>query len=213
MEVRHQGPATRFANISVAECRKQLNLTGDLGQAFQRLGPQNGVASPMRITGSVGPIDFRVPPTNVPFGVLDCRQALLWIQLIPLLSRHEVVGIRVDNFYRDRSRIRGSKKSQHAYGLAADIVSFSFKDGRELNIDDDFMGRRGEPPCGPSANIHPYKGATEAQIEGAIRLRNLICELGRVGAFHHILTPNYNQAHESHLHVDLKRDNKWFSIN
>lgn len=210
---RLQGPASRFANIDPGQCRKQLGLMGDLAKAFKAQGPVNGVASPLRIIGPLGSVTFRVPPVKTAFGVLDCRQALLWIDMLPVLEKHEVVSIRIDNFYRNSSRIRRGKKSQHAYGLAADVVSVSLRDGRELHVEEDFFGRRGEPPCGPEAAIHPPKGATRPQVEEAIKLRNLVCEWARSGAFHHILTPNYNRAHENHLHVDLQRNNTWFSIN
>jgi hypothetical protein len=39
-------------------------------------------------------------------------------------------------------------------------------------------------------------------------LRNIVCAIARTGFFHHMLTPNYNQAHENHLHFDIKRDEK-----
>src|SRR5690606_10996196 len=115
--------------------------------------------------------------------------------------------------YRNAARIRKGRKSQHAYGLAADVVSVTLDDGRQLDVKEDFFGRRGEPPCGPEAAVHPPRGAPIEQTDEAIRLRNLVCELARSGAFHHILTPNYNHAHESHLHLDLQRDNTYFSVN
>ena len=203
-----------FANLSPGECTQQLKLVGDLAQAFKAQGPSNGIATPMRVVGPLGDLTFQVPPSNVPFGLLDCRQALLWIQILPVLREHEVAKVRIDNFYRNQARIsRRGKKSQHAYGLAADIVSFTLDDGTVLEVPTDFLGRRGEPPCGPQANVHAQKGSTKEHLERAVRMRNLVCELARAGAFHHILTPNYNKAHESHLHVDLKRDNTWFSVN
>lgn len=212
VQERLKGPASNFANFSQGECRKQLNLTGEFKEAFGKVGPQNGVATPLRFVAPLGGVTFQVPPPKVNFGVLDCRQALLWIQLLPVLDRHNIAKIRIDNFYRNQSRIGRGRKSQHAYGLAADVVSITLKDGRELKVSEDFLGRRGEPPCGPQAAIWRRKTSTDDQVEKAILLRNFVCELGRMGAFHHILTPNYNKAHESHLHLDLKRDNKWFSL-
>ncbi len=209
---RTQGAATRFANLSVGECRQQLKLTGKLGKAFKKVGRRNGIALPLRFVGPLGEVTFRVPPPKVNYGMIDCRQALLWIQLLPTLEEHQVASIRIDNFYRNRARLGRGKKSQHAYALAADVVSVTLKDGRELNVLDDFFGKRGEPPCGPQAQIHPPTGATQEQIEESILLRNLVCEWGRAGAFHHILTPNYNKAHENHLHLDIKRGNRWFSL-
>ncbi len=213
VEERLKGPASRFANLSPTECRKQLKLTGELGNAFKAQGPSNGIASPMRVVAPLRAVHFQVPPANTTFGLLDCRQALLWIQLLPLLEKHKIAKIRIDNFYRDGARInRRGKKSQHSYGLAADVVSVTLEDGRELDVKEDFLGKRGEPPCGPKAAVHPIQGTTAEQVDEAIAFRNFVCELASTGSFHHILTPNYNKAHESHLHLDLKRDNKWFSV-
>jgi hypothetical protein len=210
---RAKGPASRFANLSPFECRKQLKLTGDLGKAFALQGPKNGIATPLRMVGTLGEITFQVPPPKTMFGLLDCRQALLWIQLLPLLKEHKIAKIRIDNFYRDGARInRRGKKSQHSYGLAADIVALTLEDGRELDVFSDFLGRQGEPPCGPKAAIYARKETGPEERAEAVLLRNFVCELARTGAFHHILTPNHDKAHENHLHVDLKRDNKWFSV-
>lgn len=213
VEDRAKGPASRFADLSPAECKKQLRLTGDLGKAFAPQGPSNGIATPLRMVGPLGDVAFQVPPPKTMFGLLDCRQALLWIQLSPLLEKHKIAQIRIDNFYRDGARInRRGKKSQHSYGLAADVVALRLEDGRELEVLTDFLGRPGEPPCGPKAGIYPQEDTTAEQVEEAIVLRNFVCELARTGAFHHILTPNHDKAHENHLHLDLKRDNKWFSV-
>jgi hypothetical protein len=137
----------------------------------------------------------------------------LWIELAPLLVEHQVQSIRIDNFYRNSARIRAGKKSQHAYGLAADVVSFTLQDGRVLDVEEHFMGRMGDPVCGPDAALVPPPGASTDQVDRAIRLRNLVCDLARRGAFHHMLTPNYNRAHRNHLHLDIQRDNKWLSVN
>lgn len=213
VEDRAKGPASRFSDLEPKECKKQLKLTGELGKAFVEQGPKNGIASPLRMVGPLGAVTFQVPSPKTMFGLLDCRQALLWIQILPLLSEHKIAKIRIDSFYRDGARInRRGKKSQHSYGLAADIVALTLKDGRELDILDDFLGLRGEPPCGPDAALHPRKDTKPEQISEAIELRNFVCHLARTGSFHHILTPNHDKAHENHLHVDLKRDNKWFSV-
>lgn len=213
VEDRAKGPASRFANLSPVECQKQLKLTGELGGAFARQGPSSGIATPLRMVGPLGDVAFQVPSPKTMFGLLDCRQALLWIQLLPLLEEQKIAKIRIDNFYRNGARInRRGKKSQHSYGLAADIVAVTLEDGRELDVLTDFLGRRGEPPCGPKAAIYPLKDTTAEQVARAIELRNFVCALARSGAFHHILTPNHDVAHRNHLHVDLKRDNKWFSV-
>lgn len=203
---RLQGPATRWANLSPAECSKRAR---DAELSLRRAGASANIAAPVRLGGPLGDVLFRVPPDKTKWGLLDCRLALTFWEIAPVLREHEVRAIRIDNFYRPRAKLPAGKgkkkKSQHAYGLAADIVSFTLDDGRELEIERDFHGQRGQPVCGPEAAVDPL-------TDESLRLRNLVCELARRGAFHHILTPNHDRAHENHLHVDIKRDNRWFSI-
>lgn len=199
-----KGPAMRIANLLPGACSALLRKNQ---LPFRFTGPQNGIATPVRFTGSFGELEFRVPPEKSPYGFLDCRLALLLAEIAPLLREHQVHSLRIDNFYRPGARLpaRRAKKSQHAYGLAADVVSFTLDDGTVLDVERDFHGRLGEPVCGPSAYLEP-------PADVAVRLRNLTCALARSGAFHHILTPHHDLAHRNHLHLDIKRDNQWFSI-
>lgn len=283
---RLQGPASTYANLSPAECRKRLSES-PWAASFRSVGPHNGVAHPLRIVAPLHGVNFQVPPDSVSYGVLDCRQALLWSELAPLMARHGIESIRIDNFYRNRARVGRGRKSQHAYALAADVVSVTFapprneaesgdekgpgfrppsaepeaqlpgqsatttakdeaSDGQdaalplnahpadpsddesarpqndaeavtrlgygEADVERDFLGEIGKPVCGPKARIEARPDSDWQQIARAVRLRNLVCEWGRMGAFHHILTPNYDRAHQNHLHLDLQRDNEWFSL-
>jgi hypothetical protein len=123
-----------------------------------------------------------------------------------VLAKHDVVRVRIDNFYRPKSKLPGrAKPSQHSHGLAADIVNFQLSDGRTLDVKQDFHGELGKPVCGPDAAM------VDATPE-SIALRNLVCDVASFGLFHHMLTPNYNLAHRDHLHWDIKRDAKTFII-
>lgn len=208
---RAEGPAGTYANLSPSDCRRRLK-TADTEQAFVRQGGVSGVATSLRFDKPLGNVEFQAPPARTLFGLLDCRQALLWLELADVLSDHNVAKVRIDNFYRPGARLGRRGKSQHAYGLAADVVSFTLKDGTVLDVEEDFHGKRGEPPCGPKAQLHLPSGADNEDVARALHLRNLVCAMARGGWFHHILTPNYNRAHRDHLHLDIKRDNDWFSV-
>jgi len=227
-EQRLRGLASVYGNLSPAECRRRLQQASG-HEAFSFLGPRNGIALPVRFVGPLHGVVFKVPPAKSAYGSLDCRQALLWTDVALVLREHGVSSVNIDNFYRDRARVHKGRKSQHAYGLAADITVITFGDreaavhastGARLpdgdgsaDVERDFLGKLGAPVCGPEAQIIAQASSDPEQVARAIRLRDLVCDLARRGLFHHILTPNYNLAHKNHLHLDLQRDNRWLSVN
>jgi len=217
-ETRLNGPGTRAANLSPAACRQRLSLL-DTERVVVRGGDTSGIATSVRIKGPLGALAMRVPAPKFSYGLLDCRLAVLLLELAPELTRAGVKALHVDGFYRKGARVGGKKgkKSQHAYGLALDLVTLEVEDPKSgervvLDVKRDFYGARGEPPCGPDAKLHPPDSATAADLRRSVLLRNFVCHLAGGGWFHHILTPNHDAAHESHLHLDIKRDNHWLSI-
>jgi len=189
-------PASRWASLSGGQCwaevaRRKLGVTRYRGMAV-------GVATPVRVTGAIGGVRFVTPGAKSPYGILDCRLALALGELAQILGRHGVVEVRVDNMYRPHAHLPGKKKpSQHSYGLAIDMTRLKLADGDELIVERDFQGAIGEPVCGEGAR---------AELGGAAgKLRDLICDVARSGAFHHILTPNHDAAHRDHFHLDIAR--------
>jgi len=193
-----------LANLSPGACRKQLRA--DSLPVKARRGRAAGVATPLLITGPMHGVRFATPPASTPFGVLDCRLALTLDRLAALLAQHDVVAVQVDNFHRPKARLPGRRKrSQHAYGLAADITAFRLGDGRRLVVERDWHAAIGDPVCGPDAVM------TEP-TDASIALRNLLCAVARAGLFHHLLTPSFDAAHRNHFHFDIKRDAKRRSL-
>jgi len=199
-----EGSAMRLANLPPSTCLEQVRRDK---LPFKRCGKVDSIAAPLRFSGELGEVTFQVPPEKTPFGLIDCRLALVLSDITPLLRAHHVRSVRIDSFYRPRARLPAGhgKKSQHAYALAADVVSVTLDDGRELDVERDFHGRLDAPVCGPEAFLEP-------ETDEAVRLRNLVCDMARRGAFHHMLTPNHDHAHRNHLHLDIKRGNKRFSL-
>ncbi len=197
-------PARRFANLSPTQCRRMLR---ERQLPFRRVGEMHGVATALRIDGAILGIELRGPGGSSPYGVLDCRLALALAEMAPLLQRHGVRAIRIDNMYRPNARFGGKRKrSQHSYGLAVDIFAFTFQDGTVLEIEDTWEARLGKPVCGSTA-------AAQGISNPERRLRNLVCDLVRAGIFHHVLTPHYDRAHANHLHLDIKRGETTYSLN
>ncbi len=190
------GVATRLATLSPAQCRSEL--------ARRKLAVQRtskgyaGVATALRISGPLRGVRFKAPGKRSVYGVLDCRLALALDELAALLADAGVTEVHVDNFYRPHAHLPGrrDKPSQHSYGLAADIDGFTLQDGRRLIVERDWSPKLGEPPCD--------EGVQDGTAEPAL-LRKLVCDVLARGLFHHVLTPNTNAAHRSHLHFDIAR--------
>jgi hypothetical protein len=72
-----------------------------------------------------------------------------------------------------------------------------------LDLEKDFGGRIGAELCGPKAP--PPEPATAQARE----IRAIVCEAAAARIFTSILTPNYNQAHHSHVHADLTPKVRW----
>jgi hypothetical protein len=198
-------PAMRYANLSPGQCRAEIDRR-KLPLVRDRR-PTPGVATGVRFDEPVHGVTIVAPGKPTTYGVMDCRLALTLDDVTQILQEFAVVRIRVDNTYRRGANLphRRGRRSQHAHGLAADITAFYLADGRELNVERDWSGERGEPVCGPDAEL-------EEPTEKAILLRDIACELGRRGLFHTMLTPNYDAAHHNHFHFDIKRDAKRWNI-
>jgi hypothetical protein len=190
-------PASRYASLSPRRCRAELEKRQLPVKRERRM--RRGVAHAVRVTGHFNEVLVRKPASPSPFGVLDCRLALALDDLTKLLAEFEIGHIHVGTMYREGARIahRGTK-SQHASGLALDVLSFRHRDGRMLLVERDWHAEIGDVPCGPDAVMRD-------PTPESILLRNVVCEIARRQVFHVVLTPSANRAHHDHLHFDIKR--------
>jgi hypothetical protein len=188
----------RIANASPGGCRAELKRR-KLPVAYVG-GNVKGVATPVRLTGELRGVRFIAPGKTSVYGMLDCRLAIVLDELAGVLTEHGVTAVHVDNFYRPRAHLPGSRKrSQHAYGLAIDIYGFTLSDGTALVVERDFHGAIGTATCGPEATIGAEGDAS------SVTLRNLVCAIARTRLFNYLLTPDYDAAHRNHLHADIGR--------
>jgi hypothetical protein len=190
----------RNANLSVAQCRRELTRRK---LALKRQGSgSRGIAEEYRVSGPIGEVTFVTPRAPSPYGLLDCRAGLALDDLAPVLVRHGVKRVRIDNLYRPGAKLPGSrKKSQHSYGLAIDLMEFTLEDGTVLSVEADWGSGVGSTACGADAKI-------ENPTPRSVTLRNLACDIVRAQIFHHVLTPGHDLAHRNHLHLDIKRGEK-----
>lgn len=190
-------PATRYANLTPSACEAELSKRKLRVKAEQKLA--SDIASAVRVKGHFNGVVVRKPNSPSPFGLLDCRLALALDDFTKVLAEFGIIRVHIGSMYREGARIAHSgDKSQHARGLAMDILSVRVRGGPRLVVDRDWHAGVGERPCGPDAVMH------EPDPE-AVLLRNVVCEVARRHIFHVMLTPSANRPHHDHLHFDIAR--------
>lgn len=169
-------------------------------------GQKRGIASAWRVKGLFHGVRFVTARAPSPFGLMDCRLALVMDDMAKLIGPMGVSQVHIGSMYRKGARIAGrNKRSQHSYALAMDIISLRMKDKRLLRVDRDYHANIGDRSCGPGAVMHKPN-------DSAIILRNIVCAIARKQVFHHMLTPVTNRAHRDHFHFDIKRGARYQSM-
>jgi hypothetical protein len=163
--------------------------------AFERVDSLEGVRAPVHLTGPLHGVTFH---SRAPHTELDCRLVLALDDFSVALAAHDVIGANVFSSYRTPKENGCTNKyagEQHCAAMAADIGVFEKKDKSTLNVEKDFHGKIGTLTC--KNNTGP-KPATDAAKE----LWELACDAaGR--QFQVILTPNWNEQHKNHFHLEL----------
>jgi hypothetical protein len=193
------GPVPEDAERTPAICYATLQQRGVRFESLPRAG-HNGIKMPVRLLDRLGGVEV-VPEGSHERSVLDCRLALALLSWMPTLRQAGVVRLEHLSIYRPGAHIRGGPRiSGHAYALAIDAARFYMKDGRVLDVQNDWQDRdRGDAPC-PSRDDE----ARDARI-----LRGMVCDAVAHNLFQVVLTPHYDQAHNNHVHLELKPDANW----
>jgi hypothetical protein len=154
------------------------------------------VPTPVEIRGSVGEVALRTvrPDERI---VVACELAARLPALARVLRAHGVRALDVLSAYRP-----GPRQSFHTLGLALDVASFEMEDGRVLSVLDHFV----ETPSHETCEAPPPEGE-EARV-----LLAIACELAQGHVFSSVLTPNYNDGHRNHFHLDARPDDPRFYV-
>ncbi len=153
-----------------------------------------GIAAPLLVS-SFGAVKVS-PPAK-----LNCNLALAtykWLtdKVQPVARskyKSAVVSIRQYSSYSCRSR-RGSgtsRISEHSFGNAMDVASFTLANGKKISILKDW--------------------STTGAIFGIGKDANFLDEVhkGACDSFATVLGPRYNKAHENHFHMDMGRGGRY----
>ena len=149
-----------------------------------------GIAQAVEITGQLGGIEVAGEGALV----IDCSLA---VSLDEAGRYMKALGIEKATFASAYSRrnVRGTNRpSKHSYGLAIDVSGFTGKDLGAMRVDRDY-----EQGLGDAVDC-VGQPLTQA---GAV-LKVLQCQLVRSGLFHLVLSPDYDDAHHDHFHLEVK---------
>ena len=170
------------------DCLSELRRSGVAATSVESdAAPTTAVPSPIELKGAIGGVEYVhwQPDEKV---VMACEFALRLQTLSAIAAKHGVHRITLTSAYRDRP-----KQSFHTHGLAADILTFETPT-QSYSVLDDFKETPAQPTCeGPAPRTR------KARV-----LRDIACSLWRSRRFASVLTPNYNEGHRNHIHIDCR---------
>lgn len=175
-----------------AECLAALEAAGIATTPVHEL--DSTVMRPLRVDSPIGGVTFEMEATHAARGdvvALSCEMIARLERLAEVLRAHHVARVEVLSASRTAPRT-----SFHTMGLALDMSSFTTDDGTVLSVLRDFVETPDRLTCAGRAP----RGAA------ARELREIACELADTHAFSSVLTPNYNDGHRNHFHVDCRPD-------
>ena len=145
------------------------------------------IADPVWLLGSIESVDL-LDPYGFPTSrvLTSCEAALALADTVVDLRPDDVVAVRHWGSYSCRTISGTATLSQHGYADAFDITGFELRDGSLVTLLDHWEHDTEAP----------------ATAEGAL-LYDAAWRWYDDQIWNVILTPNYNQAHDDHFHVDL----------
>lgn len=132
---------------------------------------------------------------------MDCRLALALLDWVPTLRAAGITGLRhLSAFRRGAVNAQTGRTSGHASGRAIDVRYFDRADGSTWDVTVDWGTRElGAPPCGTEQS-----GPMESTP-----LRRLVCDAVRARRFQVVVTPNRDDDHADHVHLELVPEVTW----
>lgn len=217
-------PAKRYAALSGAACRAEVAALALPVKAAR--GKTAGMVTPLELTGPLNGVRF-VTPRGVygfmdcrlvlmladlanhlsSFGVVEVQVNNTYRPGAERVSQSPApkpkpaakskTTTKKTKTAAPPKKPQPERLSQHARGLAIDIDEFRLSDGRALNVERDWHGKRGEAPCGETSRVSNDDPA-------GVDLRDLVCSMARAAFCNHLITPSRDEAHENHVHCDIE---------
>ena len=149
-----------------------------------------GIANAIEVTGTLGGVEV----TGETALVIDCSLA---VSLDEAGRYMRALGIEKATFASAYSRrnVRGTNHpSKHSFGLAIDISGFTGADLGSMRVARDY-----EQGLGDAVDC-----VGQPMTQAGAVLKVLQCQLVRSGLFHLVLSPDYDDAHHDHFHLEAK---------
>lgn len=145
------------------------------------------VEDPVQLHSPVDGIDLQYFSSSTPGSVKgSCEMALSIVDTMADVKPYDVKSMLHMGTYNCRVISGTDSLSRHAYGDAVDIYGFDMSDGGRVTLEGDWQ----------HDTTNPSGFGAEFLYDAAYRWHE--DEIWNI-----ILTPNYNDAHDNHFHVDL----------
>ena len=172
-----------------------------LGLGWTAESPTQGIEDPIRLDPVIGDVTFRyLSSAEATPMLMDCSLAPRLAELATLVAPYGIDEVIHLGIYNYRCIGGGDPDSgtctpsQHAYAKAIDIHAFGLAGSDAIySTETDWVIREDLP------DVCPGMPAGEADRV----LHELACAMWSQSIFHIVLTPDYNDAHRNHFHVDL----------
>jgi hypothetical protein len=198
LEVARDEVTVTVSPPSDPSCRAMLDA---LGLGWTAESPTQGIDDPIRLDPVIGGVTFRYLSSTDPTPMLmDCSLAPRLAELVALVAPYGIDEVIHLGIYNYRCIGGGDPDSgtctpsQHAYAKAIDIHAFGLAGSdATFNTETDWVIRE------DLAEVCPGMPMGDADRV----LHELACAMWAQSIFHIVLTPDYNDAHRNHFHVDL----------
>ncbi len=201
-------PGHTYGNLEDVACIVALE---NRHIAYERVhGHARGVQTPVRLMGPLQGVRFQHADTpdwlaSARREILDCRLVLALDDFASVVSARGFTTVLHYGVYRgDLPLPKHGRPLHHTAALAIDVAAFVKDDGTRVEVRRDWRGHVGDPTCA---------GANAAGArEDTLALRGILCEVAREKLFHQVLTPNHNEQHKDHFHLEVMRDTDWSMV-
>lgn len=179
-------PSPQDEKEAAAACLAEL----DRRELSYRRIARRGITIPVEITGPLGGVEYTYHEALV----IDCSLAVSLDEVGRYLRDLGISTMTVASAH-SRRNVRGTNRpSKHSFGLAVDIPALSGPALGTLRLDRDYEQGLGDDVDCVGAPL----------TAGGELLKIAQCQLARSGLFYLVLSPDYDDAHYDHFHLEVR---------